>query len=439
MDVGLGLLGLAGLAALLVVGVHIGVALGITGIVGLAVMVGPSVALSMAANSFYYTIAAYELITIPLFILMGYLASAGGMSRAVFKSVNDWVGHLRGGIGTSTIVSCTAFGAVCGSSLVTSSVFARICAPEMRRFGYDRRIAYGICASGGMIGMLIPPSILMVIYGVLAGESIGQLLIAGVVPGILLMVVFSATTVLIARFRPDLISQKEQSDDVPLSEKLRDLLKIWQVWFVALIIFGGIFGGVFNPTEAAAVASAFMIMLVLLSRFRNAAALFREAFRETAVTAAMIFLVLAGAGVFSNFLVFVGLTDAVLALITGLDLSPLVLIWLLVIMYGLLGCVLDSISMLSITIPILTPVAYAAGFDPIWYAVVVIMAIEAGLITPPVGLNVYGAYAVAEPDVRLEEIFVGVVPYLIAVWVAIAILIFFPDLSTFLPRLMFGS
>lgn len=438
MDVGLGLLGLVGLAALLVVGVHIGVALGVAGIVGLAFIVGPPVSLSMAANSLYHTIASFELITIPLFILMGYLASAGGVSRAVFKSVNDWVGHMRGGIGTSTIVSCTAFGAVCGSSLVTSSVFARICAPEMRRLGYHRRIAYGICASGGMIGMLIPPSILMVVYGVLAGESIGQLLIAGVIPGILLMVAFSGTTVLIARLRPDLIAQKDQSDDVPIGEKLRDLLKIWQVWFVAFIIFGGIFGGVFNPTEAAAVASAFMIMLVLVSRFRNSVELFREAFRETAVTSAMIFLVMAGAAVFSHFLVFTGLTDAVLGWVTGLGLSPIALIWLLVIMYGLLGCVLDSISMLSITIPILNPVIHAAGFDPIWYAVVVIMAIEAGLITPPVGLNVYGAYAVAEPDVRLEEIFIGVIPYLIAVWVAIAILIFFPDLSTFLPRLMIG-
>lgn len=435
----LGIVGLVGLAALLLMGLHIGIALAVVGILGKAAIVGLDVSLAMATTTVYHTFASFDLITIPLFILMGYLASAGGISSDVFKSVNDWVGRLKGGVGTSTIVSCTAFGAVCGSSLVTASVFARICAPEMRKLGYDKRVAYGICASGGMIGMLIPPSILMVIYGVLAGESIGKLLIAGVGPGVLLMVLFSGTVVLIAKFRPDLIRPHDGLEIPPLRQRLLDLLKIWQVWFVAFVIFGGIFGGIFNATEAAAVASAFMLVLLFLTKFRKAGPLFVEAFAETASTTAMIFLVMAGAAVFSHFLVLTGITQSVAEFLQGLGLPSLGLLVLIVIMYAVLGCFLDSISMLSITIPILNPVIQAVGFDPIWYAMIVIMAIEVGLLTPPVGLNVYGAYAVAERDVRLEEIFAGVMPFFVAVWLAIALMIFVPEISTFLPTLMLGK
>lgn len=309
----------------------------------------------------------------------------------------------------------------------------------MRNFGYDKKLAYGICAAGGMIGMLIPPSILMVVYGVLAGESIGRLLIAGVTPGLLLMVLFSLGILLIAKLKPGLIWQPHSDTRVSWGVKLRGLLKIWQIWFVAIVIFGGIFGGVFNPTEAAAVASVDLILLLLITRFKDCPKLFKEAFWETASTSCMIFLVMGGAAVFGHFLVLTGITENLARLIIGMDLSRLGLIWILVIFYGVLGCFLDSISMLSITIPILNPIFAEVGIDPIWYAVVVIMAIEAGLITPPVGLNVYGAYAVAERDVRLEDIFLGVVPFLAASWIAIAILIFFPALSTALPTLMLGK
>lgn len=434
----LGFAGVAGLLVLLLLGVHIGVALSLVGIAGMASIIGLDISVSMAASSIYHTLASYELITIPLFILMGYLASAGGISGDVFKSINDWLGRFKGGVGTSTIASCTAFGAVCGSSLVTASVFSRLCAPEMRKLGYDKRIAYGICASGGMIGMLIPPSILMVIYGVLAGESIGKLLIAGVTPGLLLMAAFALVVVAIAWTRPDIIRPGGPAEAVPLRRRLLDLLRIWQVWVVAIVIFGGIFGGVFNPTEAAAVASAFLILLLLFTRWREIPTLFPGAFRETAATTAMIFLVMGGASVFSHFLALTGMPTVVVEWLRDLQLSPLALIWAIVVFYALLGCFLDSISMLSITIPILNPLVQSMGMDPIWYAVVVIMAIESGLLTPPVGLNVYGAYAVAEKDVRLEDIFVGIIPFFLATWAVLALLIFVPNLTTALPQLMLG-
>ena len=422
-----GYVGIAILIALLALGVHIGVALGLVGMVGTAFIVGFDASFYTSVGTFYHKIASFDLVTIPLFILMGYLASGGGVSKNVFESLNYWVGSFRGGLGISTVISCTAFGTVCGSSLVTASVFA------------SKQIAYGICASAGMIGMLIPPSILMVVYGVLAGESIGRLLIAGVVPGLLLMVVFSLAIIIISYVRPAQIKQAKIAENVTWSRRIRSLTKIWQVMLVALVIFGGIFGGVFNPTEDAAVASVVLMILLLVTRFRDFWRLFREAFLETGATTAMIFLVMGGAAIFSHFLVLTGITNNLAEFIISLNLSKLTLVWVLVIFYGILGCFLDSISMLAITIPLFIPIITKMGIDPIWYAVIIVMAIESGLITPPVGLNVYGAYAVAEKDVKLEDIFMGIAPFFVMVWIAIAILIYLPRLSTFLPSLMLGN
>jgi tripartite ATP-independent transporter DctM subunit len=434
-----GYLGIACLIILLVLGVHIGVALGLVGMFGVASIVGFEAAFFTSAGSIYHKIASFDLVTIPLFIMMGYLASGGGMSKNVFETLGYWVGHIRGGLGIATVASCTAFGTVCGSSLVTAAVFAKMCAPEMRKHGYDGRIAYGICASGGMIGMLIPPSILMVVYGVLAGESIGKLLIAGVVPGLLLMILFSLAIVVTSWARPKLIQKTAGTAKGNWRLRMTSLVKIWQILLVALIIFGGIFGGVFNPTEAGAVATVSLLILMLITKLRQSPGLMKEGFLETGATTAMIFLVMGGAAVFSHFLVLTGITGNLAVYIISLDLSRLTLIWVLAVFYGVLGCFLDSISMLAITIPLFNPVISAMGIDPIYYAVVVVMAIEAGLITPPVGLNVYGAFAVAEKDIRLEDIFLGVVPFFIMCWLAIAILIFWPGLSTFLPSLMLGN
>jgi C4-dicarboxylate transporter DctM subunit len=434
----IGYLGLALLILLLALGIHIGVALGFVGMLGTGLIVGFEGAFYSAVSAIYHKIESFSLVTIPLFILMGYLASGGGMSKSIFEVLNDWVGRFSGGLGISTVVSCTAFGAVTGSSLVTASVFASIGAPEMRRHGYNKRVAYGICASGGMMGMLIPPSILMVVYGVLAGESIGKLLIAGVTPGLILMVLFSVVIILIAWIRPAMIQKPRFAEKIPWSRKLKGLWRIWHIILVALIIFGGIFGGVFNPTEAAAVASFVLILLVLITRFKDCGGLFKVAFLETGSTSAMIFLVMGGAAVFSHFLSLSGITQNLANYIITLNLSKLSLVWVLVVFYGILGMFLDSISMLCITIPLFNPIVNAMGIDSIWYAVLVIMAIETGLITPPVGLNVYGAFAVAEPDVRLEDIFAGIWPFFVVAWIAIFFLIYVPRLSTFLPRLMLG-
>lgn len=435
----IGIIGILALFALLALGVHIGVALCVVGMGGIAYIVGPLPALSSAPEAIYHKVASYELVTIPLFVLMGYLASAGGVSERLFETLNAWVGRLRGGLGISTVVSCTAFGTVCGSSLVTSSVFAKLCAPAMRKYGYDKKIAYGICSSGGMIGMLIPPSILMVVYGIQSGDSIGKLLVAGVTPGLLLMVLFSITIVIMAVKFPKWINEPipEGKPDWKLRFKL--LGSIWQLWIVAVVIFGGIFGGLFNPTEAAAVATAFLIVLLIFTNkfnWRKLRPLLVESFTETASTTCMIFLVMGGASVFSQFLVMSGVTFGIADWVREMDFSMGQLIWVFIFAYCVLGCFLDSTSMVCITVPIFNPIVKDLGADPIWYAVVAVMAMEVGLLTPPVGLNVYGAYSVAEKDVTLENIFAGGFPFFGAVWLAIVILVFFPDVSTFLPALM---
>jgi C4-dicarboxylate transporter, DctM subunit len=435
----LGILGIVALFILLAVGVHIGVALGLVGIIGSALIVGFEGSVYSSVSSIYHKVASFELITIPLFVLMGYLASGGGISKKTFEALNAWVGRIRGGLGISTVCSCTAFGAVCGSSMVTAAVFARLCAPEMRNHGYDKKVAYGICASAGMIGMLIPPSILMVVYGVLAGESTGKLLIGGITPGLLLTVLFSATILIISWLQPNLIRPVQDDAGVTWSKRLKLLGNIWQVLIVAAIMFGGIFGGVFNPTEAAAVATVALLALLVLTKRGESWRLFKEAFLETGSTTGMIFLVMGSASVFSQFLVLTGITNQVAEYVIGANFSKMAFVWLVVAIYLFLGCLLDSISMLCITVPLFNPILEQLGIDPIWYAVVVIMTIEAGLLTPPVGLNVYATYAVAEKDVTLEEIFYGVMPFLAATAVSILILIYWPALSTFLPQLMLGK
>ena len=433
----IGLFGIGGLAVLLVLGVHIGVALGFIGLLGTWAIVGFEPALWGAVNVFYDQVASFSLITVPLFIAMGYLASAGKLSSNIFSSLNQWIGKVRGGIGIATVGSCTLFGTICGSSLVTSSVFSIIAAPEMRRQGYDKSLSYGICASSGLIGMLIPPSILMVVYGVLSGDSVGKLLVAGITPGIVLGILYSFVIILLPLFRPGLI-EKPGNQAITILAKIKNLVHLWPVAVVVLIIFGGIFGGVFTPTEAGAIATFVVLLLLILLEKKNSIHPILQALADTARTSAMIFLIFGGAAVFSQFLVLTGIASRTAEFIIGMGLSRISFLLVVSVFYILLGCVLDSISMLSITIPLLHPVLGSMGIDPIWYAVVVVVAIEIGMITPPVGLCVYGAKAVAEADVSLEDIFKGVLPFFLVSLFALLLFIFVPRLSTYLPNLLFS-
>ncbi len=433
--VSIALLGIVALFVLLAFGVHIGLALGAVGFLGTWAIVGLEPALWGSVNVFYDKVASFALLPVPMFILMGYMASTGDLSGNIFTSLNKWVSGVRGGMGISTVFSCTLFGTICGTSLVTSSVFSVIAAPEMRRQGMDKRLAYGICASSGLIGMLIPPSILMVVYGVLSGDSVGKLLIAGVTPGLLLAAAYSGTIWGMLKMKPSLMAS-DREGIITWRERFASLKGLWPVMIVAAVIFGGLFGGVFTPTEAAAVATFVVFLIIVATKRGQWAAAAWPAFVETAKVSAMIFLIFGGAAIFTQFLVLSGVAPKAAKLIIDMELSTYGFLIAIALLYLVLGCLLDSISMLSITLPILLPVVRAMGLDPIWYAVVVIMAIEIGMITPPVGLCVYGAKAVAEPDVSLEDVFAGSAPFFLVSLAVLILLIFFPPLSTILPGLI---
>jgi tripartite ATP-independent transporter DctM subunit len=433
----IGLSGIAVLIVLLTLGVHIGVALGFVGFLGSWILVGLEPALWGAMNVFYSQVASYALITVPLFIAMGYLATAGNLSANIFNSLNHWIGGIKGGVGIATVASCTLFGTICGSSIVTSSVFSIIAAPEMRRQGYDKSLAYGICASSGLIGMLIPPSILMVVYAILSQDSVGKLLIAGVTPGLVLALFYALTIYAMATLRPDLVKQ-QHGQGVSWRQKFLELKSLWPVAVVIVITFGGIFGGVFSPTEAGAITTFVVLALVIAIERKGSVQHIVTALKDTARTSAMIFLIFGGAAIFSQFLVLSGIATRTVELIIALNLSTIGFLCMVAVFYMILGCFLDSISMLSITIPLLHPVLGRMGIDPIYYAVVVIVAIEIGMLTPPVGLCVYAAKAVAEKDVTLEDIFRGSIPFFVVSMIALLIFILVPSLSTFLPRQMFA-
>jgi tripartite ATP-independent transporter DctM subunit len=435
----MGLIGVIILFFLLALGVHIGIALGVAGFVGILIISGFQQAISMNVTSVYHKISNPSLITLPLFILMGYLASGGGISRNLFDSLSLWFGKIRGGLGIASVIGCTAFGTVCGSSVVTTAVFCKICAPEMRRHGYSKSLAYAICASSGSIGMLIPPSIIAIVYGMLSGVSIGKVLMAGVAPGLLWCLFFSLTIILIGKFKPSAIAVS--LTPATWRQRFVSLKLWWPILIVAACIFGGIYGGVFTPSEAAAVASFVLFAAYVMANIIRRKTVHRQkSIRElkfllmdTATTSALIFLVMGSATVFSNFIVLTGIATKVLSLISSWGLSQLGLVILFAFIYMILGCFLDSISMLCITIPVFNPIIEAAGIDPIWYATIVIVSVEIGLITPPVGLNLYAAKGVAEADVTLEDIIGGILPFFAAEIISLMVIMAFPRISTFLP------
>jgi len=427
----IGILGIVILLIIIALGVHVGIALGIVGIGGMVLLIGFDNAVTLGTSSMYFNNANYALVTLPLFILMGLWGAAGGISKRLYDGLLVWTGKIRGSLGIATILGCAAFGAVCGSSIVTAAVFAKVSSPEMRRHGYHKRIAYGITASAGMIGMLIPPSILAVIYGILTGLSVGKLLLGGIGPGLLLTALMCLHVYYMARFRPDLIAPQEMPE-YTFKEKLKTLPSFWPVIVTAAVIFGGIFGGIFSPTEASAVATVVILILLIVTMKKDCVPHIVSGIKETATTSAMIFLTMAGACVFSRYLVVTGLSDAVVQLIIEAHLNNYVLLTILAVVYLILGCLMDSTSMLTITIPILHPIIMELGIDPYFFAVFMIYASQIGIITPPFGLSVFTVKAVAEPDVSLEDVFAGSMHYFFIMVAGLPLLMIFPGIITFL-------
>ncbi len=427
-------IGMAALIALVLAGVHIAVALGAVGFFGLVACLGFSQALSMVGIVGYQSIATFDYSVIPLFIMMGMLATAIGISTECYDTLAKWLGRIPGGLGVATTLGCTAFGTLNGSALVTGSVFAKISAPEMIRYGYDKNLTYGMIAASGNIGQFIPPSIMIVIYGALSGDSIGRLLMAAISPGLALAIGFSALTVGIAIAKPHVFPRINQK--YTMKEKLISLKELIPIGIVAVVIIGGIFSGMFSSSEAGAIGVlVFLIMAVIK---RTPIKKIGQAIMDTIENAAMLFLILACSAMFAKFMTVSGLAPTITQMVTGANLSPTLFLFGAVLVFIFLGCFIDAYSSIALTIPLFYPAAVALGIDPIQFDMVCILALHMGGLTPPVGLCVYSVKAVAPPGTDVMGIFKGAMPYLLMMIIVTILFIFVPGLSTFIPDAMMG-
>ncbi len=430
-----GLLMFAALLALLALRVHIGAAMFIIGSAGFVVMNDFNwlPLLSMLKNVAYARFSNYDLAVIPLFMLMGQFATHGGLSRALFNSVNSFVGHLRGGVAMAAVGACAAFGAICGSSLATAATMGQVALPELRRFKYAGSLATGALAAGGTLGILIPPSVPLVIYAVLTQESIGKLFMAAVIPGMIAMLGYMLVIRIVVTLKPEAGPAGER---VPLPVALRTLVGVIPILLVFLVVIVGIYDGWANPTEAASIGAAACGIIAVANGLRLDGVL--KSVFGTAQATAMIFFVLLGADMLNAGLAITQMPTELAAWVQGSGLPPLSVIFAILLIYIFLGCVMDSLAMILLTIPIFYPIVMGLDFwgmaapdKSIWFGILALMVVEIGLVHPPVGMNIYIINRIAK-DVPVMETFKGVLPFLASDLVRILLLVFFPVLSLYL-------
>jgi len=426
------LTGFLSLFGLMLLRVPVGIAMGTVGVLGFGYMIGDiTPALKLLAQSPIRTATEPEFAVIPLFLLMGAFASASGMSRELFRAANTFLGHLRGGLGVATIAACGGFAAICGSSVATAATFSKVAYPEMRQFGYPQSFATGVIAAGGSLGIMIPPSTVFAVYGLITEQDIGKLFIAGIIPGIIAVGMYVATINLIAFFRPGFLPKTPRHSWTERMSALRD---VWAVILLFIFIIGGLYAGMFTATEAAGMGAAGAYIIAVVRR-----KLSREDFWRCLVeslrTTAAVFTILIGALIFGYFLTITQVPQKLTTFLTELGLGPYGVLVLILLMYLVLGCIMDAMAMIILTVPIVFPVITALGFDPVWFGVVIVMTVELGLIHPPVGMNVFVIKSVIR-DVKLSTVFYGVMPFVLTDICRLAIVITFPILSIWLPSHM---
>ncbi|MDZ7370695.1 MAG: TRAP transporter large permease [candidate division KSB1 bacterium] len=427
----IGLLGIGLMFVLLIAGLPVAFAMGLAGFIGFSWIVSPQAALSLIANDFFDTFSSYSLTVIPLFVLMGQVAMHAGISRRLFNAAHHWLGTLPGGLAMATVWACTAFGAICGSGPATAATMAGVALPEMRRYHYSPELSTGVVASAGGLGMLIPPSVVFICYAVLTEQSIGRLFIAGIVPGILVSVLFCITIWLQCRRRPELGPKAPQTS---FPDKVKSLLGVVETLLLFTLVMGGMFAGLFTPTEAAAVGAAGSIGIAFWGREFSWKKL-RQSLYETARTSCMVFVIIAGAVMFGHFLAVTRIPYELAAALAEMHLPSWAVIALIILFYLAAGCFVDALALIMLTIPIFYPVVSGLGYDPIWFGVIIVIVTQMGVISPPVGVNVYVVSGIAR-DVSLQTVFKGSLPFLLALIVAAAILVAFPALSLWLPNLL---
>ncbi|MFV0245700.1 MAG: TRAP transporter large permease [Qingshengfaniella sp.] len=433
--VAVGILGIILMLVLVALSMPIGFAMTTVGLGGIGVVyswkLGPIIGAAgitpfAAANDFIFT-------AIPLFILMGSVAFRAEISSEMFDTTRKWIGHWPGGLACSTVATCSGFAAASGSSIATAAALAPITIPEMRSSGFDDRLATGVVAAGGTLGILIPPSVGLLIYALITDQSIGQLFMAGVLPGLLMTLLFGVVIVIWALFRPDHAPRSRRFNWRERFVALRGILAISALF---LLVMGGIYGGFFTPTEAAAIGASGAILIAIVKR-KMTVQLLHDALKETVQTTCMIFMIIIGAHLFSVFLATTQVPSNLAGYVGSLPFSRYVILAIIIMMYLVLGCVLDVLAMIVLTVPIVYPAIVALGFDPIWFGVIIVIVMEMALITPPVGMNVFVINA-TYPSVPLIAVFAGVLPFLLAQLVLVVLLAMFPQIALWLPTLMFN-
>ena len=421
----------AALFALLMLQVPIAFGMAIVGTIGFGYYVGFDPAFRSIGNTATDMVMVYDFSVLPLFILMGNFVARSGISHDLYEASNAWLGHKRGGLAMATIVACGGFSAVCGSSLATVATMAKVAIPSMRKFGYDERLATGSIAAGGTLGILIPPSVALVFYGIMTETDIGQLFAAGIIPGILGIFLYAGAVAIMTRINPEL---GPPAEEVPWRERFNALRGIWGMLILFLIVMGGIYGGIFTPTEAAGIG-AFGAFVIALLRRRLTLKITLGALAETGRTTAMLLSLLVGSLLFANFINVARVPNEIADWFATINASPLTVVIICIAIYIVLGCILESISMMLLTVPVFYPVMQSLGLDLVWFGIVVVVVIEISLISPPIGLNVFVLKSML-PEIPLTTIYRGVLPFIAADIVRIALIVAIPSLSLFLPGLM---
>lgn len=412
--------------------VPIAVALGVVGFGGFWLLNGQTPAMSMIALTTTGSTMSYSLAVVPLFVLMGNLVAGAGISAELYRAAQVFVGHRKGGLAIATIVSCGGFAAVCGSSVATAVTMGRVSIPAMRSYGYSDRLATATVAAGGTLGILIPPSIIMVVYGIATETHIGKLFAAGLIPGLIGVIGYSLAVRWVVWRDPDAAPPAERSTR---TERMDAIKRIWSVGALFTLVLGGIYGGLFTATEAGGIGAAGALAFALARRvpLPDLYAIFKDSIQTTAV----LFALIIGATIFSEFINYTGADRTILALVSDGALSPTVIMLIIIMVYILLGCVLDSLAMMLLTLPMFFPIVMGLGYDPVWFGILVVVLVEMGLITPPMGMNLFILRSIV-PDVSLATIIRGILPFVMSDVCRVLLILAFPTITLLLPKLLFG-
>jgi C4-dicarboxylate transporter DctM subunit len=426
----IGVIGIAVLIVLIFLRIWIGVCMVLVGFVGYAILTDWGNALVVAGTEPYSNIAFYPITVIPLFILMGAVVSNTGVAGDLYNTAYTWIGRLRGGLAMSTVWACAGFAAICGSSAATAATMGKVALPEMKKYNYDAKLSSGAVAAGGTMGILIPPSMGFILYGILCEVNIGKLFMAGIIPGILEAVFYMAAIWIMCRWKP---TMGPPAEGTTFMAKIISLKGTWAMLLLFILVMGGIYQGIFTPTEAGAIGAFGSIVITFIGRRLNWTNL-RGSVVETAQTTAMIVFMIVGAFILMRFLAVSQLPYMLSELVAGLPFHRMWIIIFIILMYIILGCFLDIYAAIILTVPIIYPVILALGFDVIWFGVLMVRVMEMGLITPPMGMNVFILASVT--DVPIGTIYRGVVPFIIADILHVALLVAIPSISLFLPDTM---